>query len=346
MELFKLTNKSLTHLDEEFFTNERAMHDFVATHLKTLFGLKFLCNEFRVGSLRIDTLAWDEEYSAFVIIEYKNVINYSVTDQVNEYMYLLNKHKAQFILEYQEQTDKRLKVSDVKWENSSMLIIAPEFTDRQIKAATNLRDSKSNFLHLCEISKCDDIVALEYKVPQDVTDNPFPPGDHTDDISETDSQFEDNSYSSDENVDKKNNIKYQDSEDKHISRLDDNGKKLWCLLTEQLSTFTDTELIARKFYISWKLGSDMICGFYFEQEEDSIWIHIDRKIRKAVNNDSLSDMFSLNDPKELAEASTAQWGKRKEQYRYGLWLESVYDLDYVVGLLKQKYDYIKSIRRK
>jgi hypothetical protein len=52
--------------------------------------------------LRIDTLAFDNESKAFVIIEYKKDRNFSVVDQGIGYLNLMLNDKADFILEYNQ----------------------------------------------------------------------------------------------------------------------------------------------------------------------------------------------------------------------------------------------------
>ena len=82
--------------------------------------------------LRIDTLAFDNESCAFVIIVYKKDRNFSVIDQGVAYLNLMHNHKADFILEYNDVFSKQpLKREDVDWSQSRIIFIAPEFTKYQ-----------------------------------------------------------------------------------------------------------------------------------------------------------------------------------------------------------------------
>jgi RecB family endonuclease NucS len=54
-----------------------------------LFELDLVKSEFELHGLRIDTLAFDNESKAFVIIEYKKDRNFSVVDQGMAYLNLM-----------------------------------------------------------------------------------------------------------------------------------------------------------------------------------------------------------------------------------------------------------------
>ncbi len=87
---------------KERFPSEREVQRMTEANLQDLFNLDFVKSEFELNYLRIDTLAFDKESAAFVIIEYKKDRNFSVVDQGVAYLNLMLNHKADFILEYNE----------------------------------------------------------------------------------------------------------------------------------------------------------------------------------------------------------------------------------------------------
>src|SRR5690606_26022941 len=101
--------------------------------------LEFIKSEFTIKNNRIDTLAFDPESQAFVIIEYKRERNYSVIDQGVSYLNLMLDYKADFIVEYNESQSKQLKRQDVDWSQSRIIFVSPSFTDFQ-KQSTNFKD--------------------------------------------------------------------------------------------------------------------------------------------------------------------------------------------------------------
>jgi len=65
----------LEPIERDSFKLERDIQSVVEKNLETLFSLQFVSSEFTVGEFRIDSLAYDEERNAFVLIEYKRGTN-------------------------------------------------------------------------------------------------------------------------------------------------------------------------------------------------------------------------------------------------------------------------------
>jgi len=76
-------------------------------------GLELVKSEFSIKNKRIDTLAFDPQANAFIIIEYKRDKSISVVDQGIKYISLMLKNKADFIVEYNESLKRNLKREDV-----------------------------------------------------------------------------------------------------------------------------------------------------------------------------------------------------------------------------------------
>ncbi len=140
MALFKTqNNQSLEAIREKPFKLERDLQRLTENNLETVFGFEFIKSEFALNGLRIDTLAYDREANAFVIIEYKRDRNFSVVDQGYAYLALMLNNKAEFILEFNECTGRTLRRNDVDWSQSRVLFLAPSFTRHQLEAI-NFRD--------------------------------------------------------------------------------------------------------------------------------------------------------------------------------------------------------------
>ena len=87
----------------------------------------------------MDTVCYDEEEKAFVIIEYKKGSSYSVIDQGYSYLSILLNNKADFILEYNETQRENLNRAEVEWENSRIIFISQSFNTYQ-KNSVNFKD--------------------------------------------------------------------------------------------------------------------------------------------------------------------------------------------------------------
>ena len=139
MPLYKHVHDQLESIKENPFKIERDIQTIVEKNLSVLFSLEFVKREFQIAMLRIDTLAFDKEAKAFVIIEYKRSSNYSVVDQGMSYLGLMLNNKAEFILEYNERCNASLKRGDLDWSQSKVIFIAPSFTTFQLEAI-NFKD--------------------------------------------------------------------------------------------------------------------------------------------------------------------------------------------------------------
>ena len=144
MPLFTANGEKLIEIREESFDLEKGIQKITEKNLDMIFKLKLIKGatnggEFSLNGLRIDTLAFDNETKSFVIIEYKKDKNFSVIDQGYAYLALLLNNKADFILEYNENSKDKLKRDDLDWSQSKVIFISPTFTKYQ-KQAINFKD--------------------------------------------------------------------------------------------------------------------------------------------------------------------------------------------------------------
>lgn len=133
LRIFSTVGTKLTEIREQQFPLESEIQRLTEANLHDLFNLDFVKSEFEAHGFRIDTLAFDNESKAFVIIEYKKDRNFSVVDQGMAYLNLMLENKADFILEYNENslTSSSLKRQGVDWSQSRIIFISPEFTKYQ-----------------------------------------------------------------------------------------------------------------------------------------------------------------------------------------------------------------------
>lgn len=134
MSLYNINNSKLEPIRKENFHLEKDLQKLTEENLEELFGLKFVATEFQLDSLRIDTLAYNEETNSFVIIEYKKIRNNSVIDQGYSYLSLLLNKKADFVLEFNQKFDKNYRKEDIDFSQSIIMFIAPSFTTYQLKS--------------------------------------------------------------------------------------------------------------------------------------------------------------------------------------------------------------------
>ena len=103
MKIYTLHNTKLDEVDEKQFKLEREIQQVFEDNLETVMGLTLVRSEFTIKNKRIDTLAYDKQAKAFIIIEYKRDKNVSVVDQGFTYLSLMLENKADFIVAYSVQ---------------------------------------------------------------------------------------------------------------------------------------------------------------------------------------------------------------------------------------------------
>lgn len=139
MALFAYKEGNLNYINEVPFKLEKDIQTICEKNMHTLLSYVFIKSEFLIDNFRIDSLAYDSNSNAFVIIEYKRDKNFSVIDQGYAYLALMLNHKSDFILEYNETTGNNLKRNDVDWTQSKVIFISPSFTSYQ-KEAIGFKD--------------------------------------------------------------------------------------------------------------------------------------------------------------------------------------------------------------
>ncbi|MFL6321994.1 MAG: hypothetical protein ACJ71P_05220 [Nitrososphaeraceae archaeon] len=75
LRIFSVNGTKLSEIREHQFPLEREIQRLTEANLEDLFELDFVKSEFELHGFRIDTLAFDNESKAFVIIEYKKDIS-------------------------------------------------------------------------------------------------------------------------------------------------------------------------------------------------------------------------------------------------------------------------------
>ena len=129
----------LTEIKENPFRLEKDIQKVFEANIFSIMGLELVKSEFTIKNKRIDTLAFDKQNGAFIIIEYKRDKNISVVDQGFTYLSLMLENKADFIVEYNESLKQNLKREDVDWSQTRVAFVSTNFTDNQIQA-TNFKD--------------------------------------------------------------------------------------------------------------------------------------------------------------------------------------------------------------
>lgn len=315
MQLFSFDDDTLVPLDKNPFGLEKDIQVLVESNLETLFSLQFVSTEFTITDFRLDTLAFDEQANAFVIIEYKKGSSYSVIDQGYSYLSTMLNNKADFILEYNEKTNGTLRRDEVDWSASKVIFVSPSFNSYQ-KNSVNFKDVP---FELWEIKRFDNnLVAFEQHQSSS-----------SDSINKLSSP---NTNSVIQQVSKE--VK-QVTEEELLGSVSENVKDIWELLREKLSNYSDTSFYATKGYIGWKKDSTTVSFVHLQKNQ--IRADILRGNKSEIGEPS-KGFFTLDDPKDFAEERTWTWKSGKTGHSYLVKITDASDLDYALYLINQKYE--------
>ncbi len=303
MKLYNKKGYTLSGVMSDPFKLEKDIQVLVERNTSVLFGLEFVKSEMKIDSFRLDTLCFDKESKAFVIIEYKKGRNFSVIDQGYTYLSLLLNNKAEFILEYNENMNGNLRREDVDWSQSRIIFVSPRFTDYQ-KHSVNFDNIP---FELWEITRFKNNTIGFNKL-------------------ETTSEVDINSTITDEsNVVKKVSkevVTYNEAYHLEKSaRRPDWIKELYFTLKERiLGLGDDVECKFQKQYIA----------FYRNRPFTDLIIH-NKRIVVMINLKKGQLRDPLNKTEDVSEKG--HWGNGE----YRTEVSSLDDLEYVMSLVKQSY---------
>jgi len=296
MALFKI-EKKLEYIKEKPFKLEKEIQDLTEENLKAILGLDFVKSEFALNNFRIDTLAFDKEANAFVIIEYKRDKNFSVIDQGYAYLSLMLNNKADFILEFNENLDKTLKRNDVDWSQSRVLFVSPAFTNYQ-REAINFKDLP---IELWEVKRFENNTVSYEQIQKAGAQESIKT------ISKTDNTID--------NVAKE--IKVY-SEQEHLENVNEEIIELYEKFKIAIQNLDNLEIKPKKKYIAFVSGRNVI-DILPQKKALKMWINMSKG--------------ELDDSKNITRdvSTTGHWGNGD----YEIQTNNDDDLEYILSLVKQ-----------
>jgi predicted transport protein len=298
MALYTNQSGQLKEVKEKPFKLERDMQQIFEANLTALMGLELVKSEFTIKNRRIDTLAYDAQSCAFIIIEYKRDKNISVVDQGFTYLSLMLENKADFIVEYNESLRQNMKREDVDWSQTRVAFVSPTFTENQ-KQATNFKDIA---IELWEVKQYEnDTIAI----------NPIKKSVAAESIKPITQQTQ-----SLKNVSAE--IKVYTEQD-HIENASDLTAELYEKFKAAILNLTDgIEVNPQKWYISFKKSGSIA---YLELFKKALKITINLKIGQ------------LDDPKKIAKDVSSIGHRGYGDYQ--IQVDDDKDLEYIMSLVKQ-----------
>ncbi len=296
MSLFRIDNK-LEYIKESPFRLEKEIQDITEHNIKTVFGLELVKSEFALNNFRIDSLAFDKETNSFVIIEYKRDKNFSVIDQGYAYLSLMLNNKADFILEYNENSKEMLGRKDVDWSQSKVIFVSQAFTNYQ-REAINFKDLP---IELWEVKRFENKTVSYEQIQKAIAQESIKT------ISKNDNTID--------SIAKE--IKVY-SESQHLTGVSEDIKELYDKLKTSVLNFGEINIKPRKHYIAF-VGERNIIDVLIQKKALKVWINLSKS--------------NLDDPKGIARdmSNTGHYGNGD----YELQMKTDDDIEYILSLIKQ-----------
>lgn len=293
----KSTN-SLSILKEKPFKLEKEIQILFEKNLPELMSLEMVKSEFVIKGKRIDTLGYDPQSKAFVIIEYKRDKNVSVVDQGFTYLSLMLENKADFVLTYNETLKKSIHSTAVDWSQTRVVFVSPSFTENQ-RLATNFKDIA---IELWEVKRYENDL---------ITINPIKKSKSAESIKPLTQKDSVIKSVTDE-------IKVYNEED-HLNRRSAEIVELYESFKQGiLNLKPDFEIVPKKWYIAFKDNKNVV-DIELQAKSLKIWINLKKG--------------QLDDPKNLMrDVSTTGHGGNGD---YEVIVKDTENLEYIMSLVKQ-----------
>lgn len=305
MNLYKIKDSTqLLQLKEKPFKLEKEIQKIFEINLNSLMGLELVKSELSIKGKRIDTLAFDAQSNAFIIIEYKRDKSNSVVDQGFSYLGLMLENKADFVLCYNETLGKSIHSNAIDWSQTRVAFVSTSFTENQ-RLATNFKDLaielwevkryENDLLFIQEIKKTKAATSIKPLALNDRTIKSV-----TDEIKIYTEEF-------------------------HLENYPDEIKELYHIYKGAiLNLADDIEVVSRKLYISFKKEKS-IADIVTLKKGLKIFINLKKG--------------QLDDPKGIIKdvSNVGHWGNGD----YELIVTDTENLEYIMSLIKQGLVYSK-----
>jgi predicted transport protein len=298
MQIYNIQNDKLVELEEKVFKLEREIQNLFENNLQSVMGLMLVSSERTIKNRRIDTLAYDEQANAFVIIEYKRDRNSSVFDQGITYLQLMLQNKADFVLELSNKQKRFITKDDIDWTQSRVVFVSPSFNEIQIQAT----DFKDFAVELIEVKRFDKDTLVINSIKKSRTAESIKP------LAQQDKELK---RITDEIVVYDESYHFDNSSEEMVELYEKFKSAVFNLAD-------DIDVHPQKYYIAFKKNKNL-----FDIEI------LKKSLKIAVN----CKFGTLNDPKAIAR-DVRQIGHRGNG-DYQIQIDSDKDLEYIMSLLKQ-----------
>ena len=300
--LYQTEKGKLKQVRKKPFTLEKELQTLVEQNLEEMFRLQFLKTEFQIEKQsRFDSVAYDKENNAFVIIEYKRGRNESLVDQGYAYLNTALNRKADLVLLFNEVTGHAKLVKDFDWTATRIFFVSPSFTEYQKRATGFLKMP----FRLFEVIRYDNgAIYVEEINENKITDDPAIIADS-------------------ETVEKVNREIKVYSEEELYAHASEATVELYGLLKERILSLGEVAIEPKKCYVSFRHGNRLFCDIEFYKNKMKVFLNMKWGQLEDQNNRTRN------------VATIGHMGNGDYEYS----INSEDEIDYLMTLIRQSYKF-------
>ena len=135
MPLFRIEKQRVTKVIPKEFGNERELQELIDRNLEDMAGIRVIASWFPIPGGQIDALGIDERNTP-VVIEYKWQQDRGAIIQGLSYLNWVNQNRKTFELLVKDKLGKSTKVT---WDSPRLVIIAKDFTPKDLTAINQIK---------------------------------------------------------------------------------------------------------------------------------------------------------------------------------------------------------------
>ena len=120
-----------------------------------------------------------------------------------------------------------------------------------------------------------------------------------------------------------------------MSKCSEEIVEKWVSLKNRISELIDVDIVSKNNYINWVYSSKNLCYFIFRKNSISLELG-----RGTISPDGTKsrNFFNIDDPKKISKESGWEWKSGSKGKIYKIPINKETDLDYIMFLIKQKYN--------
>lgn len=297
MPLFRIGSQKVSKVSAREFQNERELQILIDNNLEDILGVRLVASWFNIPNGQIDALGIDEQNTP-VIIEYKWKQDSGAIVQGLFYLDWATQNRKTFELLVAEKLGQKI---NVKWNSPRLIIIAKDFTNKDIAAVNQIKPN----VELKKYSYYGDLIYVENLTLSKVS--------KVSKVVEFDDETEDI-------------VGEEDSIDKLLQKASPELNEAFLTLRKRILELGDDV---------WEKIGSWTGWLDYRKSSTFVALNVQTKMNRILVYIKMGDK-EIDDPKSLTVKKDYTFGKLNTR----LEMKSIDQTDDVMYLIEQAYEYV------